>query len=125
MASSAEYRQFAEECIQSARTSKSAEIRKHFLDLAKLWATAAQQMDDGIEAPEIVQFERQIVEHDRSRRRQHQSDEEEKMRAVYAALGMSDRTTEAAIQARRVNPVAEDRDRMREKFRRAYRSRQS
>jgi hypothetical protein len=28
-------------------------VRKHFLDLAKMWMTAAQQIDDGVEAPPL------------------------------------------------------------------------
>ena len=42
-----EYRQYASEAIESARIATSDAVRKHFLDLAKMWMTAAQQMDDG------------------------------------------------------------------------------
>jgi hypothetical protein len=42
-----EYRQFANEAIESARTATSEAVRQQFLDLAKMWMTAAQQMDDG------------------------------------------------------------------------------
>ena len=41
----ADYRQFAQECIQSARDAASEPVRKQFLDLAQLWMTAAQHMD--------------------------------------------------------------------------------
>jgi hypothetical protein len=53
MSTSAQYRQYAEECIASARTATADDVRKHFLDLARMWITAAQQMDDGIEAPPL------------------------------------------------------------------------
>jgi hypothetical protein len=43
-----EYRQYANEAIESARIATSEAVRKQFLDLAKMWLTAAQQMDDGI-----------------------------------------------------------------------------
>jgi hypothetical protein len=40
-----EYRQYADEAMKSARTARDP-IRQHFLDLAKIWRTAAQQIDD-------------------------------------------------------------------------------
>jgi hypothetical protein len=46
-----EYRQYAAECLESARTAMTEEVRKHFLDLAKMWMTAAQQLEDGISIP--------------------------------------------------------------------------
>lgn len=46
-----EYRQYAAECLESARTATTEDIRKHFLELAKMWMTAAQQLDDGISIP--------------------------------------------------------------------------
>jgi hypothetical protein len=51
MSKSSEYRQYAEECLQSARTAPSDDARKQFLELAKMWMTAAQQMDDGMSIP--------------------------------------------------------------------------
>jgi hypothetical protein len=42
-----EFRQYAEECLASARTATSAERRKHFVDMAKLWATAAANIEGG------------------------------------------------------------------------------
>ena len=42
-----EYRQYAKECVESARTATSEAVRKHFLEMAKMWMTAAQQLDDG------------------------------------------------------------------------------
>jgi hypothetical protein len=46
-----EYRQYAAECLESARTAMTEDVRKHFLDLAKMWMTAAQQLDDGMSIP--------------------------------------------------------------------------
>jgi hypothetical protein len=51
MSSSDEYRQYAQECIDSARSATSEEVRKHFLELAKMWMTAAQQIEDGMSVP--------------------------------------------------------------------------
>ena len=51
MAESHEYRQYAAECLESARTAIDEEVRKHFLELAKMWMTAAQQLDDGFTIP--------------------------------------------------------------------------
>jgi hypothetical protein len=42
------YRQYADECIASARSALDDVTRQRFLDLAKLWMMAAQQMDDGL-----------------------------------------------------------------------------
>jgi hypothetical protein len=50
---SVKFRRYAEECIVSARTATSEAGRNRFLDLAKLWMTAAQQIDDSIEAPPL------------------------------------------------------------------------
>jgi hypothetical protein len=41
----AEYRQFAKECVESACAAASDDIRKQFLDIAKLWMEAADKMD--------------------------------------------------------------------------------
>ncbi len=46
-----EYRQYAAECMESARIAKDDTVRKQLLDMAKMWMTAAQQMDDGLSAP--------------------------------------------------------------------------
>ena len=46
-----EYRQYAAECLESARTAMTEEVRKHFLELAKMWMTAARQLDDGMSIP--------------------------------------------------------------------------
>ena len=51
MADANEYRQYAAECLESARTATTEDVRKHFLELAKMWMTAAQQLDDGIAVP--------------------------------------------------------------------------
>ena len=50
MADANEYRQYAAECLESARTA-ARDVRKHFLDLARMWMTAAQQLDDGVSIP--------------------------------------------------------------------------
>ena len=46
-----EYRQYAGECIASAKTATDDATRKQVLDLAKQWMTAAQQMYDGAAMP--------------------------------------------------------------------------
>ena len=51
MAEARLYRQYAAECLESARTATSEDVRKHFLELAKMWMTAAQQLDDGLSIP--------------------------------------------------------------------------
>jgi hypothetical protein len=48
-----EYRQFANEAIESARTATSEDVRKQFLEMARIWTTAAQQLDDG-RAPQVT-----------------------------------------------------------------------
>jgi hypothetical protein len=48
----ADYQQFARECVESARRAQSDELRKHFLDLAKMWAKAADR--EGVAIPEVV-----------------------------------------------------------------------
>jgi hypothetical protein len=40
-----EYRRYAKECIDSAREAPSEPVRKQFLDLARLWMTAAERAD--------------------------------------------------------------------------------
>ena len=51
MPTAQEYRQYAEECMESARTAPSREARKQCLDLARLWTRAAQKTDDGMSVP--------------------------------------------------------------------------
>jgi hypothetical protein len=41
----AEYRQYAQECIDSARSATSDAMRTQFLELAQLWLTAAVQAE--------------------------------------------------------------------------------
>ncbi len=48
MATANEYRQFAQECIESARVAASDPVRQQFLELARLWLNAASKMDTGI-----------------------------------------------------------------------------
>jgi hypothetical protein len=43
----AEYRQYAQQCIESARAAESEAIRQTFLDIAKLWMMAAARIDSG------------------------------------------------------------------------------
>jgi hypothetical protein len=45
MHTAAEYRKYAQECMDSARTATSDEARAQFLELAKLWLSAAVQID--------------------------------------------------------------------------------
>lgn len=52
MTMAAEYRQYAQECIQSAKTATDP-IRKQFLDLAKLWMMAADKLDSGGAVPDV------------------------------------------------------------------------
>jgi hypothetical protein len=41
MHSEAQYREYAQECIDSARTATSQAVRVQFLELAQLWLAAA------------------------------------------------------------------------------------
>jgi hypothetical protein len=43
-----QFRQFADECIAWARSTRSECERQQFLDMARLWMTAARQLDDGM-----------------------------------------------------------------------------
>jgi hypothetical protein len=45
MTRATEYRQFAQECIKSARAATSDVVREQFLDIAKLWMMAASHLD--------------------------------------------------------------------------------
>jgi hypothetical protein len=47
MFSAVEYRQFAKECTEHARLSKSEGMRKHFLEMAKAWMLAATRTEKG------------------------------------------------------------------------------
>jgi hypothetical protein len=40
-----EYRQYAQECMDSARSADSDDVRNQFLELAQLWLGAATQLD--------------------------------------------------------------------------------
>jgi hypothetical protein len=49
MFTASEFRQFANEAIEAARNASSEQRRKHHLDMAKLWTTAAALLDgDGM-----------------------------------------------------------------------------
>ena len=50
MTTATEYRQYAHECMESARGAVPEPVRKQFLDLAKLWMAAAER-EDGHSAP--------------------------------------------------------------------------
>jgi hypothetical protein len=52
MATAAEFREYAQECIESARQTSSDVLRKQFLELAKLWMTAAALMDSKVHPSE-------------------------------------------------------------------------
>ena len=45
MTVASEYRQYAAECMDSARSTDSDEAQKQFLDIAKLWLMAADHLD--------------------------------------------------------------------------------
>jgi hypothetical protein len=46
MSTQEHFRQFADECLAWAQRARSERERQQFLDMAKLWMTAAQQLDD-------------------------------------------------------------------------------
>ncbi|MBX9772919.1 MAG: hypothetical protein K2Y71_00795 [Xanthobacteraceae bacterium] len=46
-----EFRRYAAECIESAKHARDDIARQRFLDLAKMWMTAARQLDDGMAVP--------------------------------------------------------------------------
>ena len=56
MSRSDEYRQIALECIEGARTSRSAEQRKQLLELAKTWMTAASLLNHGSKMPALDDY---------------------------------------------------------------------
>jgi hypothetical protein len=45
MTTAAEYRQYAEECVASAREAQSEVVRSEYLDLAALWLRAASHLE--------------------------------------------------------------------------------
>jgi hypothetical protein len=42
------YRQFAQECIDSAQAATSETVHEQFLDIAKLWLMTAAKLDAGV-----------------------------------------------------------------------------
>jgi hypothetical protein len=58
-----EYRQFALECIEGARTSRSAEQRKQLLELAKAWMTAASLLHYGSKMPALDDYVAELATH--------------------------------------------------------------
>jgi hypothetical protein len=51
MATQDDFLLYASECLESAMSATDNIARKRFLELAKLWITAAQQLDDGMSVP--------------------------------------------------------------------------
>jgi hypothetical protein len=47
MHTAAEYRQYAQECMDSARAANSEEVRTQFLELAQLWLASATALELG------------------------------------------------------------------------------
>ena len=45
MKSAAEYRAYAEQCIESVKTARSQEARDALLEMARVWIDAAHQLD--------------------------------------------------------------------------------
>jgi hypothetical protein len=45
MTSAAEYRAYAEQCIESAKTASSQQERDALLEMARVWIDAAHQLD--------------------------------------------------------------------------------
>jgi hypothetical protein len=56
MSRSEEYRQIAHECVEGARTSRSAQQRQRLLELAKMWMTAASMLDQGSGMPALDDY---------------------------------------------------------------------
>jgi hypothetical protein len=50
MSKADEYREYAKECIETARRATWDAARRQLLDTAKMWMAAAQRVDGGIEA---------------------------------------------------------------------------
>jgi hypothetical protein len=51
MSTQDDFRRYAGECLESAKSATDEIARKRFLELAKLWMTAASQLDDGMSVP--------------------------------------------------------------------------
>jgi hypothetical protein len=45
MPTPADYRQYAQECMDSARAANSEAVRTQFLELAQLWLAAATELE--------------------------------------------------------------------------------
>jgi hypothetical protein len=45
MSTPSEYRQYAQECMDSARLATTGAVRTQFLELAQLWLAAATEME--------------------------------------------------------------------------------
>jgi hypothetical protein len=46
-----EFRRYAGECLESAKNATDDIARTRFLELAKMWMTAASQLDAGMSVP--------------------------------------------------------------------------
>lgn len=51
--SAAEYRQYAQECMDSARSANSEAVRSQFLELAQLWMAAAAKAEQKVDGKTI------------------------------------------------------------------------
>ena len=56
MTTAIEYRQYARECMESARDATSEPVRNQFLELAKLWLTAAARTDAQVASSTPTKF---------------------------------------------------------------------
>jgi hypothetical protein len=48
MTVAAEYRKYAQECLESARSAGTDDARQQYLDIAKLWLMAADRLEGGV-----------------------------------------------------------------------------
>jgi hypothetical protein len=51
VSTSDDFRRYAGECLESAKHATDDIVRKRFLELAKLWMTAASQLDGRMSVP--------------------------------------------------------------------------
>ena len=65
MSKNAEYRQLADGCIAWARLAISDDQREQFLELAKMWMSDAESIDQGIELRRATASEMAAEEIDR------------------------------------------------------------
>jgi hypothetical protein len=65
MSEADEYRQFANDCVVWARIATSDDKREQFLELAKMWMSDAESIDQGIELRRATASEMAAEEIDR------------------------------------------------------------